>query len=67
MLDTERRLRLLLPQPVCDEEPPRERNSVVSITPVKIEYLENKKISYLVIVPILLKNSQVNTVHAPFL
>jgi hypothetical protein len=55
MLDTERRLRLLLPQPAYDEEPPRERNSVESITPVNIEYLENKKISYLVIVPILLK------------
>jgi hypothetical protein len=55
MLDTERRLRLLLPQPACDEEPPQERNYVESITPVNIEYLENKKISYLVIVLILLK------------
>ena len=43
MLDTERRLRLLLPQPACDEEPPRERNSVESITPVNIEYLEEQE------------------------
>jgi hypothetical protein len=62
----ERRLRLL-PQPAYDEEPPREHNSVELITPVNIEYLEKKKISYSVIVPILLKNSQVIIVHAPFL
>jgi hypothetical protein len=37
----ERRLRLL-PQPACDEESPRERNSVKSITPVNIEYLEKQ-------------------------
>jgi hypothetical protein len=43
MLDTERRLRLLLPQPACDEEPPRERNFVESITPVNIEYLEKQE------------------------
>jgi hypothetical protein len=39
------RLRLLT-QPACDEEPPRDRNSVESITLVNIEYLKNKKISY---------------------
>jgi hypothetical protein len=43
MLDIEQRLRLLLPQPACDEEPPRERNDVESITPVNIEYLEKQK------------------------
>jgi hypothetical protein len=42
MLDTERRLRLL-PQPACDEEPSRERNSVESITPVNIEYLKKQE------------------------
>jgi hypothetical protein len=30
----------LLPQPAYDEEPPRDSNSVESITPVNIEYLE---------------------------
>jgi hypothetical protein len=43
MLDTERRLRLLLPQPAYDEELPRERNFVESITPVNIEYLEKQE------------------------
>jgi hypothetical protein len=43
MLDTEQRLRLLLPQPACDEEPQRERNSIESITPVNIEYLEKQE------------------------
>jgi hypothetical protein len=38
----ERRLRLL-PQPACDEEPPRDRNSVESIAPVNIEYLEKQE------------------------
>jgi hypothetical protein len=35
----ERRL-WLLPQLACDEEPPQDCNSVESITPVNIEYLE---------------------------
>jgi hypothetical protein len=43
MLDTERRLRLLLPQPACDEEPPQERNSVELITLVNKEYLEKQE------------------------
>jgi hypothetical protein len=42
MLATERRLRLL-PQPAYDEEPPRERNSVESMTPVNIEYVEKQE------------------------
>jgi hypothetical protein len=37
-----RRLRLL-PQLACDEEPPRHRNSIESITPVNIEYLEKQE------------------------
>jgi hypothetical protein len=51
----ERRLRLP-PQPACDEEPPRDRNSVKSTTPVNIEYLEKQENWYYsVIVSILLK------------
>jgi hypothetical protein len=38
----ERRPRLL-PQPAYDEEPPRDRNSVESITMVNIEYLEKQE------------------------
>jgi hypothetical protein len=49
-----RQLRLL-PQPAYDEEPPIDRNSVELITPVNIKYIENKKISYSIIISILLK------------
>jgi hypothetical protein len=38
----EHRLRLLQ-QPACDEEPPQDRNSVESITPVNMEYIEKQE------------------------
>jgi hypothetical protein len=53
------RLRLL-PQPICDEGPPRDRNFIESIILVNIEYLENKKIRYSVIISILLKKSHMS-------